>query len=125
MIGIHALTYAKRFHRPGVIFSASNTDFKNIATPIYNGFSIGHPLILVSLFESNWSINNTSIKKYIKDSHTIRESKRFPHVLEYMILLSKLPKPGPVQLNILNDLLMDPVKLDDVEYLYEFIKTSN
>lgn len=118
-VGGIALTYAKIFKRPGVIFSASNAGFRDISVPMYQGFINGHPLMLISLYENDWTPKITPIHRFIKDAHTVKTSTRFPHALEYMITLSIQPKPGPIHLEILNDILADPVDLEDIEHYPE------
>jgi hypothetical protein len=113
VMGQKALTYAKIFRNSGVIFGPY-ARFDKLSVPLYHGFSYGYPIVLITLYDRIEPVKIMPIDYFIKDAHSVNESVRFPHLLEYMIVLSKLPRPGPVHLNILNDVLTDPVNLDDI-----------
>ena len=114
MTGINALTYAETFKRPGIIFTVTDTGFKKISVPMYCAFIDGRPLLLISLYEASWSNRITPIHRFIKDVCVTSESLQVPLLLEYALVLSNYTKPGPVHLNILNDVLLDNVNLDAI-----------
>lgn len=116
--GYCALTYAKHTNNIGVMLSTNKYGFINICKPLEDAHYNQIPLLLMSFYyqeaESKLGKYMHTERKYLKDYYTINECKKFPNLFEYMLMISELPRKGPVHLNICNNILKEHIDLDDI-----------
>ena len=114
-----ALTYSTINKKPGVIITDCKDEYKNLSVPLYKAFVKKQPILLLSLFESEDKDKKQyeGIKNFVKEKYIVQNTTRFPHLLEYMLLISQLHTNGPVQLHIDTLLLTNKIDLDDMEYM--------
>jgi len=111
-----ALTYSKIFKRPGVIITSCEYGFQNISIPLYKSCIEGHPMLLIVLSESPSTKPTTIINNFLKDSHEVHDTYRFPQLFEYMLNIAQTSKPAPTCLNIQDNLITALIDLTVVGY---------
>ena len=73
-------------------------------------------MLLIVLSESPSTKPTTIINNFLKDSHEVHDTYRFPQLFEYMLNIAQTSKPAPTCLNIQDNLITAPIDLTDVGY---------
>ena len=111
-----ALTYSTVNNKPAVIFSNCEEGYLSLSKPLYRGFIKQKPIIVLSTYEMSNKSKDNYICNFTKESVDVKDNYRFPHLIEYMLMLSKIHKPGPVHLNLEKKILEQTIDLNDVGY---------
>lgn len=111
-----ALIYAKHTNNIGLILTTSTCGFTNIYKALKKAYNNNIPLLLMSFYDKNFESKLPKLmkyeKQYLKETYNVNKYEECSNALEYMMMVSELPKQGPVHLNICSSFLKRNIDLD-------------
>ena len=114
-----AVTYSRVTNNLGVIINNSSYGFANISKPIQKASNHNFPLLLLSFFDETRELKTSAfpgnMRKYIKQSVTIKKPENFNAEMEGILSYCFEKPAGPVHLNISNTLLDKPLFMNSQE----------
>jgi thiamine pyrophosphate-dependent acetolactate synthase large subunit-like protein len=120
--GYCALSYAKHTENIGLIFTTSTSGVANIHTALTVSKYSNIPILLMSFYDKELDSESKLVKfaepeiQCFKENVNITKAENLPNMLEYIMILSELPKKGPVYLNICNNILKKKIDLDRLRF---------
>ena len=124
LVGYNALSYAKNTDNIGLMLSSSTYGFSNYCEILDRAQYECVPLLLMSFHnpESVLKISDhlRTERRFLKNYHYINNAIFLPNLLEYILTIAELPKKGPVQLNICNDILDNIIDFNTVNCEQEY-----
>jgi acetolactate synthase I/II/III large subunit len=118
-----AQAYGKIKNNIGVVITTSGPGFTNVVTPLQDAYSDSHSLLCISSQVNSFVLGTDAFQEcnaisisssFVKNNNLVTNELHFPNRLEYMINLSKLPKKGPVHLDICKDVFSKNINFEDI-----------